>query len=357
VRQRRGSEDDWDPSEWEVTQLRIWGTDVAFALPAAPTRAWTLGAAADNDIVLTDPRQFVSGRHALAVRGDGVWTLRDRESKNGLRINGVRCTDAALVAGDEIRIGGVTLIAESARWIELRELLLRLVGWEPADRAEVDHVQQLIRAGMTRRVPLFLAGPGQRVELAAAIHRGVLGERRPFVVCDPDRPGAPASSRAAANEPSGVRAIAEAAGGTLFLPGPLPPDLADVAKELRSPRCKARLVFRGLAAPHDAPVLVVPIRIPTLAARRHDVDRLVAEYVAEAQVALGGEHGALDAADVASLVRAPWRSVPDLEKGVRRLVAVRAAASMAEAARRLEMSAPALAEWLDRHGLAIRRNG
>jgi len=65
----------------------------------------TIGRAPDNMIVIEDAS--VSGRHAqLEVAGE-TYRLKDLESTNGTRVNGIPITDTPLRFDDRIRFGGV----------------------------------------------------------------------------------------------------------------------------------------------------------------------------------------------------------------------------------------------------------
>jgi pSer/pThr/pTyr-binding forkhead associated (FHA) protein len=65
----------------------------------------TIGRAPDSMIVLDDPS--VSGHHAqLELAGD-TYRLKDLESTNGTRVNGIPITETALRFDDRIRFGGV----------------------------------------------------------------------------------------------------------------------------------------------------------------------------------------------------------------------------------------------------------
>lgn len=75
--------------------------------PLAPGGATRLGRAPDNDIVLDDAS--VSRRHAEVVVGEDRVTLRDLKSRNGVQVNGVPRREAALQAGDRLKIGAVEL--------------------------------------------------------------------------------------------------------------------------------------------------------------------------------------------------------------------------------------------------------
>jgi DNA-binding NtrC family response regulator len=69
-----------------------------------------LGSVGDNDIVL--PIRGVSKRHALLHADTRGLTLEDLGSKNGVLVNGTRVQRTLLNAGDEIRIGPVSLLLE-----------------------------------------------------------------------------------------------------------------------------------------------------------------------------------------------------------------------------------------------------
>jgi predicted component of type VI protein secretion system len=65
----------------------------------------TVGRAPDNTIILEDPS--VSSRHAQFERAGEVYRLKDRQSTNGTRVNGVPITETMLRADDRIRFGAV----------------------------------------------------------------------------------------------------------------------------------------------------------------------------------------------------------------------------------------------------------
>ena len=65
----------------------------------------TIGRAPDNMIVLDDPS--VSSRHAQLELSGETYRLKDLESTNGTRVNGIPITETALRFDDRIRFGGV----------------------------------------------------------------------------------------------------------------------------------------------------------------------------------------------------------------------------------------------------------
>jgi pSer/pThr/pTyr-binding forkhead associated (FHA) protein len=71
----------------------------------------TIGRAPDNMIVIDDPS--VSGRHAQLRLAGEVYRLKDLESTDGTRINGIPVAETALRFDDRIRFGAVDALFES----------------------------------------------------------------------------------------------------------------------------------------------------------------------------------------------------------------------------------------------------
>ena len=80
------------------------------AYPLATGENW-IGSMSGNAIVL--PVRGVSRRHALVALDDDNLVLEDMGSKNGTLANGVRIQRTRLRAGDELRVGPVTLRVEA----------------------------------------------------------------------------------------------------------------------------------------------------------------------------------------------------------------------------------------------------
>ena len=80
------------------------------AYPLAAGENW-IGSMSGNAIVL--PVRGVSRRHAFVVLDDEGLVLEDMGSKNGTLANGVRIQRTRLRAGDEFRVGPVTLRVEA----------------------------------------------------------------------------------------------------------------------------------------------------------------------------------------------------------------------------------------------------
>ena len=104
----------------------------------------TLGRRDSCDIPLRFPN--ISGIHAQLTFRNGYWYLRDMNSTNGVKVNGVRITEKLLHPRDEISIG-------KRRYLIEYEL--------PADRRTLDEVVEedimsqslLEKAGLERRKP------------------------------------------------------------------------------------------------------------------------------------------------------------------------------------------------------------
>ena len=124
----------------DVVRLRQWGTDIVHELPQPPSDGCTVGAAGTCAIRLHDPSRMVSRQHARLVRDRDRWLLVDLDSKNGLREEGVLRSEIALEPAAEIGIGGIALIAESRRSIELRGYLARMLGCGADRTAIVDQI-------------------------------------------------------------------------------------------------------------------------------------------------------------------------------------------------------------------------
>ena|ERR1035437_6013162 len=71
----------------------------------------TIGRSPDNMIIIEDPS--VSSRHAQLERSGETYRLKDLESTNGTKVNGLPVTEAMLRFEDRIRFGGVESRFES----------------------------------------------------------------------------------------------------------------------------------------------------------------------------------------------------------------------------------------------------
>ena len=71
----------------------------------------TIGRSPDNMIVIEDPS--VSSRHAQLERSGETYRLKDLESTNGTKVNGLPVTETMLRFDDRVRFGGVESRFES----------------------------------------------------------------------------------------------------------------------------------------------------------------------------------------------------------------------------------------------------
>jgi hypothetical protein len=345
-------------SEWtvddHVMRLRGWGTDLICMLPEPPVSDLTLGSAEGCALRLDDPLGLVSRIHASLAHDHRRWLLRDLGSKNGVRVDGARRTEIVLEPGIEIGIGGLTLIAESSRSVALRGFLARLLGWRSDRTAVVDHALRSIRLAATHRLALMLCGDGDMVPIARSIHRHVLGDARPFIVCDPRRRQTAATVRSAENYDSGMPALAAAPGGTICVRSRrLPRDFDAVITALRDPHPQAQLIVCA-GSPDDARTfLALPLSVPPLADRGAELDQIITEYAEDAIAELGAPRGGFMAVDRAWVREHAASSLPEIEKATLRLVALRDSRNLSNAAVRLGMAPVSLSRWIGRRRLPM----
>jgi hypothetical protein len=343
-------------NEWliddDVIRFRQWGSEIAYTLPFATTPELVIGTADGCTIRLLDRHGFVSRRHARVTReGDGL-VVRDLDSKNGLLVDGSKRAGSVVVPGVEIGIGGITLVAESPRFIALRSFVMRIVGWS-TDRLEiVDLALRSIRHAATRRAPLVLCGDSNLVAIAHEIHRRIRGDERPFVVCDPRRKDtAEATVRAAPNYDKSVPAMVAAANGSLCVWSKrLPRDFRETREGLRDPASRVLLIVCAQEVGDAKVFLGSPIVLPPLAARAGEIGRIVDEYIADAVKDLGADRP-LGGEDRAWIDQHATSSLAEIEKSARRLVAIRKAGGVSAAAALLGMSHNALSRWIGRRPL------
>lgn len=278
-----------------------------------------------------------------------MWLLRDLRSTNGVFLYGVRTTEVLLAPGDEIGIGYLTLIAESRRSIELRSYMSRLLGWDPEFIELVDLALRSIRLAAAGSVPLVLCGEDDLLPIARSIHRRVLGGARPFVICDPARCQVNDPVVQRDNYDHGMPALASARGGSLCVRHErLPFDFPDVAAALRRQHPNVQLIVCARSTKYSARYLSLPISIPPLGERLHELDRLIEEYFREAYAQLDTSQPSVSREDHQWVRRHASSSIAAIEKATLRLAAIRVAGDVETAAARLGMTAIALARWLER---------
>jgi hypothetical protein len=340
--------DELGPNGWsvrdEVTQLREWGTHVAYPLPPRHVES-AIGASRDCWLRLWDPAGSVSRAHAVITCGAGGWMISDLGSKNGVFLDGSRVPRLAVTAGAEIRIGSVTLVAESPKLIALRALLERLLGWADERREVVDQALFSLRVAATHREPLLICGEGNLVPIAKSLHQRAL-EGRPFVVARPRTRHA-----------KGMDALAEAAGGTLCVwRREQPDDFDEVAAAVLGPYSRALLMVCAHAPPKGNDVasrIVTSVRsiiLPPMSDRAPELRRIIDAYAADAVAELGG--GWLGPADWEWIERNAAGSLQLIGMATRRIIALHLCdESVTRAAKLLGIAHASLSDWLARRSL------
>jgi hypothetical protein len=221
-----------------------------------------------------------------------------------------------------------------------------------------DFALRAIRSAATRRVPLIMCGPGDLILIAQAIHRHALGDTKPFVVCDPRRREGEASVRSAGNIETGLAAMRRALGGSLCVwSRRLPSDFKEVRLALRDPTTRVQLIVSAESWRHSKPYHVEPIMIPALHSRPQEITRIIDEYADEAAAALSATIQ-LAGVDRDWILRHSASSISEIEKGTRRLLAIRQHDdNTTAAARSLGMAPISLSRWIGRRALPDRRPG
>lgn len=340
-------------AEWQIVddviRLREWGTDTVHRLPTPSIRGVLVDTAKPllrtrKDRGLPDPVRL--------ERRESGWFVRDPARNEGFRIDGARRFDVRLEPGLELGIGDLTLVAESQRFINLRGFLARLLGWTSDKLAVVDLALRAVRMAASRRVPLVLMGLGDLTNVALAIHRHALGSERPFVVSDPRRRPGRGDVRLVENVETGMAAVERASGGSLCVRSHrLPSDFEDVRQALGDPAARVQLIVCVDPLRHGGPYYGARIVLPSIGGRAEEVPRIIAEYAEEAAAELAATVR-LAQADCNWLLEHSSSSVSEIEKGTRRLVALRHHGdNIAVAAKALGMAPLSLAGWFRRHTL------
>jgi hypothetical protein len=239
---------------------------------------------------------------------------------------------------------------------ELRGFVGRLLGW--TREREIGAALQSIDLAAQHRAELVLCGTGDMVPIAWALHRRTIGADRPFVTCDPHRLDPSASVRVPANRASGVAAFEAASGGTLCLRmRRLPRDFPALIPRLRDTP-DVMLVVCASPTEDGSPLVIrpAPLALPPLASRSDDIDRIIAEYAADAIAELAAPATGFSERDHVWVREHAATSLDEIEKATLRLIAIRTSETMGEAAARLGMAQPSLLRWIDRRRRPSRRS-
>jgi Inner membrane component of T3SS, cytoplasmic domain len=316
-----------------VTRLRLAGSERVYDLAGADR--WVLGALPECSLRLDDPTGRVSRLHAALVRDGEIWTMHDLGSTNGLRLNGEERRSFQLAPGDEIELGGLMLIVESGRLMELHELLRRWLGGATARLREVDRALREIRETAHLRAALILRGAGSLTGVARRLHRVTLGDR-PFVAIGPKE--------------RGLEGLDRATNGTLYIDASkLPRDLPRVIASLHAPDTYVRLVVYADSSRSVVELAAMISRIATLWIPPIDtggaeLDRLLEAYGFDAVDELGASHLGFGPRDVEWIRASGISTLEKIEETARRLVALRNW-GVSGGAKRLKLNHGALSRW------------
>jgi DNA-binding NtrC family response regulator len=157
--------------------LRVVGTGRDVPLPDDVDR-FGIGSDPANHLVLDD--RYVSGFHCLLERRDPARVvLRDRQSRNGTFVNGIRVVESDVGIGSRIVVGGTTLAMIGARKNERPPALEMLVGRDGQFRRALEVA---IRAAASDVTVLVGGESGTGKELVARlIHESSMRTAGPFV--------------------------------------------------------------------------------------------------------------------------------------------------------------------------------
>ena len=145
----------------------------------------TVGSQEGNDLVLSDAT--VSRFHAELTREPDGYRLRDLDSTNGTRVNGVRVVEAYLGEEATLTFGNAPVrfaVAQEQEEVPLHPepRFGRLVGDSVAMRALFAQLDRLARSAATVLV-LGESGTGKEL-IAEAVHDHSTRAKKPFVVVD-----------------------------------------------------------------------------------------------------------------------------------------------------------------------------
>lgn len=356
------------PADDRVIQLRQLGARRPFVLPppsrdskrrALHEEGLLLGCSEECHLRIEDPRHRVSRRHARVFYHEGRWSLLDLGSKNGLYVDGIKQQAVQLVPGMLIRVGGVTLVAESRRSLALRSLLQRLLGWGWGDEREaaLEKALQDVRNAQIQREPIWLRseGEGDLATIARELHRVLFSAQAPFVMCDARRQPGERNVRSPANEDSLEKAIIAAKGGTLCVRSiRLPQGFTSFVQKLRESAEVAPGVQVMILCEAEPPSLARMaqggITIPALRSRsRKQTENVVREVLLEAMAELGVTEP-LFPSDRDWILENAANTFDEVIKSARRITALRIAGTVLGAAELLGMAPVSLRRWLGRRG-------
>ena len=325
-----------------VVRLRLWGTEYAHRLPEPrdrPARTCgplKLGSARTCDVRLHDKAGLLSREHAELTPEPTGWEIRDMASTNGLWVEGVRATKGTLQPGLKIELGGLTLVAESLKFIGLRSLVCRLVGWGSARQAVIDEALQNLRDCAIQRTPLILIGDGDLAPVALRLHRMTLGPDAPFLSYDGG---------------DVMAALRAALHGTLCVPIRRRATASAIADAVHALDIagRPRLVLCARNAGDTAAVSTASgrrtvISMPPLSARTGEISRLVLEAAQDIVGEMDLKSTGFTMHDLERFQAVKFSGMADLEVSIRRVIAIRTWGVTA-GAKKLGIKHSSLSQW------------
>lgn len=234
---------------------------------------------------------------------------------------------------------------------ELRAFLARMLGWR--NEVAVELALQSVELAVAGDTALVLLGPGDVVPIARTIHWRVRERIQPFIVADPRRGDMPSSVRSPSSSGTVAAAFERARRGTLCLRlRRLPMDFRQISAQLRAAH-DVMLIFCAHPRVEADPLLTrpAPIIVPPLAQRSAELDRIIAEYAADARLELRAPISSFTAADHAWVREHAAASLTEIEAATLRLITLRTSRNLSDAAARLGMAPASLCRWIGRRKL------
>lgn len=329
-------------SDDAVVRLRQWSTDRTYVF--SEMLSGVIGTSGECAIRLDDKQ--VAPKHAQLMFDGELWWIHG--TSQPIRQDGIVRSRFVLTAGSEVGIGSTTLIAESARMIQLRAFCQRLMGFGDHRLRAVDLALRAIRLARVRHSAIVLCGEGHLVPIAHALHAYTLGPTAPFVVSDQRRHDIGPTARDPRNVPEAMKALAAARGGSLCIRlSQLPGDLDKALQRIYEPDSDIQL-FACMDPGQRARLFTgtIPIEVPPLALRKTELPRIIEEYVCEAVAKLGAPRSCFTESDYRWVIEHAARSLHEIQRATLRVAAVRSSDTIVNAATRLGMSQASLSRWL-----------
>jgi hypothetical protein len=343
------------PLDDEVIGLRLFGTDQIYNL-SSNTRVLIIGSSTKCDIVLRKHSGTVAAQHARLVRRGSRWLIQSADKQTGhLYRDRVALREFPLVPGIEIRIGDVTLVAESERSRAFRRVVTRWLGFGAEQRIDVDRALRTVLLAASGRRALMLCGDGDLAYVARQLHQQTL-PNEPFILCDPRRAPNTGTARSPRNIKNPMDALTAAAGGTVCIHAErLPQGFQPMVERWRRSETRVQLVLCSRSVDPVLTTVADSVVLPPLFLRWRERVRIMEEVAAEAAIELGVAAHLLSDADRQVILQSEAATLPQLETATARIVAIRhwgdRRGGLVRAAEALGVTHATLAEWAERRGL------